>query len=142
MATTSCVGYDTTHRIRQQDEDMTHTSPPQTTGHSAPPLQHTFVMLPTLLQCRIQSAEPLRQVQVTLVCSEHMTLLGHYYDRVVDGQYFQKDILPEQTNTISWRIDMNPLAPAGAWLCTAILTACDDAEKVVRHELALALLWV
>ncbi|MGV0985887.1 MAG: hypothetical protein ACOYB2_15150 [Limnohabitans sp.] len=109
--------------------------------NTTPTLQHSFVMLtphhPSFLQCRIQSLEPLRQVQAQLICSEHMELIGHYYDRQIDGQLFQQDILPNQYNRISWRIDMPKPPPAGSWLCTVILTASNDAGQVGRHLLRL-----
>lgn len=111
------------------------------TAHTPAKLQHSFVMLttqhPSLLQCHIQSLEPLRQVQVELVCSEHLELIGHCYDRQIDGQLFQKDLLPDQFNAISWRIDMPRSAPAGSWLCTVILTACNNAGQVGHHVMPL-----
>lgn len=106
---------------------------------SIPALQHSFVMLtphhPALLQCRIDSPEPLRQVYAQLRCSEHMELIGHCYDRKIGQQLFQKDILPGQFNAISWRIHMPVLPPEGIWLCTVILTASNDAGQPVRHLL-------
>ncbi len=125
---------------------MTHQQHDRNTGqlqseykNTLPTLQHSFVMHtphhPSLLQCRIQSPEPLRQVQAQLICSEHMELIGHYYDRQIDGQLFQQDILPNQYNGISWRIDMPKPPPAGSWLCTVILTGNNDAGQVCRHLL-------
>jgi hypothetical protein len=64
---------------------------------SIPALQHSFVMLtprPGLLQLRIDSPEPLRQVHPQMVCSEHMELIGHFYDRKIGEKFFQKDIVP------------------------------------------------
>ena len=109
-------------------------------GYTPPMLPHSFVMLtphhPRLLQCRIQSTAPLRQVQAQLVCSEHMALIGHYYDREVEGQLFQRDILPNQFNAISWRIDMPKPPSEGRWLCTVILTGSNDAGQVGHHLLS------
>jgi hypothetical protein len=90
---------------------------------------------PTLLQCQLDSPEPLWQVQAELVCSEHMELMGHYYDRKVGEQLFHKDILPGQFNPISWRTNMPELPPKGSWLCTVILTARNDAGRVGHHLL-------
>ena len=92
---------------------------------------------PSLLQCRIQSPEPLRQVQVQLVCSERMELAGHYFDREIDGQLFQKDLLTDQFNDIWWRINLTNLPSVGSWLCTVILTASNDAGEVGHHLLPL-----
>jgi hypothetical protein len=124
---------DATRRPQEHHGCMTHHQ------HTPPELQHSFVLLtphhPTLLQCRIDSPEPLRQVQAELVCSERMELVGHYYDRQVGNQFFRKDILPGQFNPLSWRIYMPVSPPEGCWLCTVILTASNDAGQPVRHEL-------
>ena len=127
--------------LHQQHAPRRVVLPLSSPAYALPQLQHRFVMLtphhPTLLQCRIQSPMPLRQVQVQLVCAEHMELTGHYFDRKIGEQIFQKDILPEQFNGISWRIDMPVPPSAGSWLCTVILTACNDAGLVGHHLLPL-----
>ncbi len=103
------------------------------------PLKYSFLLLtpqhPSLLQCRIQSPVTLRNMQINLVCSKHMTLVGQCYDRAIGEQLFQKDILPWQFNAMSWRIDMQQMPPPGTWLCGAILTASLDTEQATRHEL-------
>ena len=113
-------------------------------GYTPPMLAHNFVMQlprhPSLLQCRIQSPELLRQVLVQLVCSESMELAGHYFDRVIDGQLFQKDLLTDQFNDISWRIYMTNLPSVGSWLCTVILTANNDAGEVGHHVMPFTML--
>ena len=82
------------HDLHRQYAARKLVLPLSSTAHTPPPLKHSFVMLtpqhPSLLQCRIQSPEPLRHVQVELVCSEHLELIGHCYDRQIDGQLFQK----------------------------------------------------
>lgn len=127
--------------LHQQNAPRRLVLPRANGGYTAPTLQHSFVMLtphhPSLLQCRIQSTAPLRQVQAQLVCSEHMALIGHCYDREVDGQLFQRDILPNQFNAISWRIDMPKPPSEGRWLCTVILTGSNDAGQVGHHLLPL-----
>lgn len=119
--------------LQQQQAPRRMVLPRTSHGDSQPLLECSFVMLtpahPSLLQCRIQSTEPLRKVQVQLVCSEHMELIGHYFDRHIGDQYFQTDILPNQFNGISWRIDMPNRPAAGSWLCTVILTASNDAGQ-------------
>lgn len=125
--------------LHQQHPPRRVVLPLSSRAYIPPKLRHSFVMLtphhPTLLQCRIQSPEPLRQVQVQLVCAEHMELTGHCYDRQIGDQLFQKDILPEQFNGISWRIDMPKPPPTGSWLCTVILTASNDAGLVAHYLL-------
>lgn len=73
----------------------------------------------------------LRNVQINLVCSAHMTLAGQYYDRAICEQYVQKDILPGQLNTVSWRIDMQLTPPSGTLLCTGILSATHDTMETI-----------
>lgn len=130
--------------LHQQHAPRRLVLPLASAGYTPHTLQHSFVMLtplhPSLLQCRIQSTAPLRQVQAQLVCSEHMALIGHCYDREVDGQLFQRDILPNQFNAISWRIDMPKPPSEGSWLCTVILTASNDAGQVGHHLLPLEML--
>ena len=126
--------------LHQQHAPRRLVLPLASAGYTTHTLQHSFVMLtphhPRLLQCRIQSPEPLRQVQAQLVCSEHMALIGHCYDREVDGQLFQRDILPNQFNAISWRIDIPKSPPVGHWLCAVILTASNDAGQVGHYLLS------
>lgn len=130
--------------LHQQHAPRRLVLPRASDGYTPPMLPHNFVMQPprhpSLLQCRIQSLEPLRQVQAQLVCSEQMELIGHSYDRQVDGQLFQRDILPNQFNAISWRIDMPKPPPAGHWLCTAIMTGSNDAGQLGHHLLQLEML--
>jgi hypothetical protein len=127
--------------LHQQHPPRRVVLPPSSRAYIPPKLQHSFMLLtphhPTLLQSRIQSPVPLRQVQVQLVCAENMELTGHCYDRQIGTQIFQKDILPKQFNGISWCIYMSELPAAGSWLCTAILTASNDAGLVGHHLLPL-----
>jgi hypothetical protein len=127
--------------LQQQQAPRRCVLPKAGATYTPPLLEQSFLMLsplhPTLLQCRIQSTEPLRHVQVQLVCSEHMELIGHYFDKKIDDQYFQKDILPKQFNGISWRIDMPKRPSTGSWLCTVILTASNNAGQVGHHVLSL-----
>lgn len=125
--------------LRQQHAPRRLVLPKSTADFTLPALQHSFVMLtphhPALLQCRLDSPEPLRQVQTQWVCSEHMELIAHYVDRKMGEQLFQKDILPGQFNRIHWRIHMPKPQPAGRWLCTVIRTASNDAGQVGHHLL-------
>ncbi len=125
--------------LQQQQAPRRLVLPKVSPAFTPPALQHSFVMLtshhPALLECRIDSPEPLRQVQAKLVCSEHLELTGHYFDRQAGEQLFQKDILPGHFNSINWRIHMPKPQPPGRWLCTAIVTASNDAGLVGRHLL-------
>ena len=127
--------------LQQQHTPRRLVLPNASADHTPPVLQHSLGLLtpdhPTLLQCRIDSPVPLRQVQAQLVCADNMELIGHCYDRQIGEQYFQKDILPGQFNGINWRIHMPTPLPAGSWLCTVILTASNDAGQIGHHLLPL-----
>ena len=129
--------------LQQQQAPRRLVLPKASADHTPPALLHSLVLLtphhPTLLQCRLDSPVPLRQVQAQLVCTDNMELIGHCYDRQMGEQYFQKDILPGQFNGINWRIHMPKPHPAGHWLCTVILTASNDAGEIGHHLLPLGM---